>query len=164
MICSSCMKEKPLSDFNFRNKHGGIYQRSCKECTRIAGKLHYTRNREKVIARSVDNRQRGNYWYAQFKNILECEVCGENFGPCLEFHHTNPDVKERDPSTQYNWTKFKKEIEECVVVCANCHRKIHYGNVISPSPSSLMDRALVFETSRWKFDSSLGHHNPRIKR
>lgn len=56
-----------------------------------------------------------------------CFVCKEHDVDCLEFHHLNPNEKEYNVSEllTYSWTKVKLEIEKCVVLCANCHRKEH---------------------------------------
>lgn len=165
IICKGCKQEKDDTDFNFRNRSKGIRQYYCKMCSRKQGQSHYNKNKQQVIQRSRANRNRGNFWYTQFKNTLECMNCGENHPSCLEFHHMSSVDKQNEPSNIYKWETFKREISQCIVVCANCHRKIHSGvlSVTHLCPSSLMNKALVFETSKWKFDSSLGHYNPRLK-
>lgn len=50
---------------------------------------------------------------------------------CLDFHHTNPDIKEVDVSQiiyRKGWGKQKllEEIAKCRVLCSNCHRKLHW--------------------------------------
>lgn len=163
--CRLCNEDKDDTEFNFRDRVKGLRQYYCRDCSRQQGKSHYNRNRQRVITRSVKNRVRGNYWYAQFKDTLECECCGEKESCCLEFHHLDPQQKENQPSNIFNWESFKREISKCVVVCSNCHKKIHRGiiNTSLISPSSLMEKALVFETSRWKFDSSLGRYDTKVK-
>ena len=59
----------------------------------------------------------------------KCCKCGYN--KCigaLEFHHTEPGHKDfgisRNGSTR-SWKKVKKEIDKCILVCANCHREIN---------------------------------------
>jgi hypothetical protein len=61
----------------------------------------------------------------------KCSRCGLE-DSCIvlyEFHHTN-EKKEGTVSkwisTGYSMDKILKEAENCVVLCANCHRKIHY--------------------------------------
>jgi len=46
----------------------------------------------------------------------------------FDFHHLDPSIK--DPNFGrikfQNWNRIKDEIDKCVLVCANCHRIIHY--------------------------------------
>lgn len=59
---------------------------------------------------------------------IKCSIC--NYDKCLkaiEFHHIDPSKKERTISHMLNYTKekIKKELDKCIMVCANCHREIH---------------------------------------
>jgi len=59
----------------------------------------------------------------------KCQICGYNkFVAALEFHHLNETKKSFgisvDGSTR-SWDRIRKEIEKCILVCANCHRAIH---------------------------------------
>lgn len=60
-----------------------------------------------------------------------CVVCGEDDPVCIDFHHRNPKDKKYAISCMYslNEEKIRKEIEKCVCVCSNCHRKIHAGKI-----------------------------------
>jgi len=58
----------------------------------------------------------------------KCEKCGYN--KCVEalsFHHDNPEEKEFTISYYSNasWSKIKKEIDKCTLLCVNCHSAIH---------------------------------------
>lgn len=60
----------------------------------------------------------------------KCEICGYN--KCLnalDFHHRNPEEKEFALNTA-NYNKsldiLKKEVDKCILVCATCHREIHF--------------------------------------
>lgn len=58
-----------------------------------------------------------------------CEICGYN--KCieaLEFHHLNREEKDFTISSYSNLSidKLKKEVDKCILVCANCHREIHH--------------------------------------
>ena len=65
----------------------------------------------------------------------KCQWCGwtGNIGG-LQFHHRDPDTKTfgLSNSTTTNWEKFWKEAQKCDLVCANCHRKIHFGLLSLP--------------------------------
>lgn len=61
----------------------------------------------------------------------KCQVCGYNKCPnALEFHHISG--KAESPSyviMRWSWEKAKKELEKCILLCANCHREAHYMDV-----------------------------------
>jgi hypothetical protein len=60
----------------------------------------------------------------------KCLVCGyDKSTASLDFHHLDETTKEFGFSGNYNisWTRFQKELDKCVLVCANCHREIHCG-------------------------------------
>lgn len=59
-----------------------------------------------------------------------CIACGESEIACLDFHHLDPSVKEGAPPSLLKAGSFSRAVEEaakCVVLCANCHRKLHAG-------------------------------------
>lgn len=59
----------------------------------------------------------------------KCEICG--YDKCisaLEFHHKNPQEKDFGIGSKgytRSIEKNKKEVDKCILVCANCHREIH---------------------------------------
>ena len=63
-----------------------------------------------------------------------CCICG--YSRCfdaLEFHHKDRKTKEFDISDAV-WTRIKhhpeelqKELDKCLLLCANCHRELHAG-------------------------------------
>lgn len=59
----------------------------------------------------------------------KCQICGYN--RCIEaldFHHTNQEEKEYSVSGgTKSFERLKKEVDKCILVCANCHREIHAG-------------------------------------
>lgn len=63
----------------------------------------------------------------------KCEICGYN--KCisaLEFHHLDPNEKDFSISNSkvLSFDKCKSEVDKCILVCANCHREIHYNQVL----------------------------------
>ena len=61
----------------------------------------------------------------------KCEICGYRRDiSALEFHHLDESKKEFAISGNgitRSWEKTKREIDKCILVCANCHREIHSG-------------------------------------
>jgi hypothetical protein len=58
-----------------------------------------------------------------------CSKCGyDKCVDALDFHHLKPEEKEFNFSSggyTRSWDKMKKELDKCILVCANCHREIH---------------------------------------
>jgi hypothetical protein len=89
----------------------------------------YRKNREAELARvSKRKRELGN-WLREYKSKLTCEICPESDPVCLDFHHRDAKTKDFTIATlkQNGWSidKVLREIKKCMVVCANCHRKLH---------------------------------------
>jgi transcription elongation factor Elf1 len=69
-------------------------------------------------------------WFSDYKSNLECTKCGESHPACLTFHHTGDEEKTDDVSAMvgrgYAIERIQEEIDKCIVLCANCHNKLHY--------------------------------------
>lgn len=72
----------------------------------------------------------------------KCLKCG--YKKCikaLEFHHIEPEHKDFNLSKwghTRSWERVKAELDKCILVCANCHREIHY-NMPIPSQALLKE-------------------------
>jgi hypothetical protein len=58
----------------------------------------------------------------------KCEICGYNKSMrALGFHHNNgnKDFGIAQAGCTRSWEKIKKELNKCILVCANCHAEIH---------------------------------------
>lgn len=63
----------------------------------------------------------------KYKADKGCSYCKFNDPRALDFHHINDD-KELSVGNWINKGSRKKvwkEIEKCIVLCANCHRIVH---------------------------------------
>jgi transcription elongation factor Elf1 len=88
----------------------------------------YADNKERIIKSRIDRRNKKREEYKIFKNTLSCLVCGEDEATCLDFHHldaTQKDFTISQAFLYYGKDKIEKELSKCVVLCSNCHRKIH---------------------------------------
>jgi hypothetical protein len=65
-------------------------------------------------------------WMLQLKNILGCSTCEESDPDCLDFHHLDPTTKECEISNMVKRSEevILCEVNKCIVLCANCHRKL----------------------------------------
>lgn len=70
-------------------------------------------------------------WWNHYLKGLKCYFCGETETCCLDHHHIDPSEKEQNiPKLLGKWYSFEfiaREITKCVVLCSNCHRKLHAG-------------------------------------
>ncbi len=70
----------------------------------------------------------------------KCQCCGyDKCTQALEFHHVDPTQKDFGLGAKgytRSWEKNKEELDKCVMVCANCHREIHYN--IIPCPTKII--------------------------
>ncbi len=69
-----------------------------------------------------------------------CQICG--YLKCfdaLEIHHRDPKEKSFAISAEgltRSWDRVRKEIEKCILICANCHREVHAGITQLPAEMS----------------------------
>lgn len=113
--CSKCKINKLNSEFSKHRFAKDELQSWCRTCIRIAVREHQTKAKE---------------FFVEYKRGLNCQECGENHIACLDFHHKNPDEKEFEISQRYGTKSIEiimNEIAKCDVLCANCHRKLHYN-------------------------------------
>jgi hypothetical protein len=60
----------------------------------------------------------------------DCKWEGAYCESMLEFHHIDKKLKNFDIGrVSYTIEKLLEEIRKCTVVCANCHRLIHYNQI-----------------------------------
>lgn len=116
ILCSKCNLEKSPTDFYAKSGRQNQLQSYCKQC-----------NHTNVLYRQ----RRFKSQCVEYKGG-SCESCG--YSKCigaLEFHHKDPSQKDftlaRAKLTSWvkNEEKIKKEIDKCILLCANCHREKH---------------------------------------
>jgi hypothetical protein len=61
-----------------------------------------------------------------------CLLCDEGDHSCLQAHHKDPNEKETSIASMMDGTSVERlegELAKCVCLCANCHFKLHAGNI-----------------------------------
>lgn len=128
-ICTSCKIELSLTDFNFKNKSKNIRQSQCRSCYNKRRRwIYQERDKDKILAEVAARKNANNQRYQQWKSTLSCKACGEDDPCCLDFHHLDPNQKDINVSQMvrtYSWDNIMAEVDKCIVVCKNCHCKIH---------------------------------------
>jgi len=71
----------------------------------------------------------------------KCMLCGYSKYPeVLEFHHKDPNKKDFNVSRNghcRSWLRVRKEIEKCILLCANCHRELHVEHKLAALKGNL---------------------------
>lgn len=128
--CSKCKSNKLEEQFPFKNKVKGIRSSVCSICQREYKLKHYYSNKQQYYDRNKVTLDRLTEIANEYKETHSCEKCGENDTCCLDFHHIDRDKKDDTISNLRNMGSEKKlliEIGKCIVLCSNCHRKLHAG-------------------------------------
>lgn len=108
------MRERYKNDVEFRERHKALVKQ--------------TRQRQRQAARDLVARAKA----------AGCSTCSETEPTCLDFHHVCG-IKEFALGDvmrgRYGAARIEAELAKCIVVCANCHRKIHAG-LLRPGPAN----------------------------
>lgn len=128
--CFKCGIIKNISEFNKHSKRKDGLQSSCRECNGKYLEKHYKDNKQYYYNKTKEYKQININWLIKIKENLKCSKCGESHIACLDFHHLDPAGKEYGIShmaySGMSKESILKEIEKCIILCSNCHRKIHY--------------------------------------
>ena len=128
--CLKCTLEKPLSEFSKKTKSKDGLQSYCVQCQKIMDAAYYAKCKVRTLKRNEANKQKKRDWLNKYKQSLCCSRCGYHENViALDFHHNDGKTK-AGPIARlvYDWsiTRLQTEIAKCDVLCANCHRVLHY--------------------------------------
>jgi hypothetical protein len=67
-------------------------------------------------------------WFYDYKSLLSCSICSESHPAIIDFHHKGNKREQVAQMAHYGYSieSIKKEMEKCDILCANCHRKLHW--------------------------------------
>jgi len=93
-------------------------------------KRTYADRREYLIKAVSDRRRKIKVKAIQLKGGA-CQICGySKYQGALDFHHIDPTTKSFSIGSRghsRSWEQVLKELDKCILVCANCHREIGAG-------------------------------------
>lgn len=126
--CNKCNIEKHEEEFSFHPRTG--LQHTCKSCQREISRAWYNANK----TRQQNNVKRNKEFVAQcfrtWKEKQKCAVCFENDRWCLDLHHLfGKDIEPTRIASHGSIQTLITELNKCVVLCSNCHRKHHHGTL-----------------------------------
>jgi ribosomal protein S21 len=82
------------------------------------------------VALAGQRSRKGRKFVARVKRLASCSCCGYDKCPdALEFHHVNPKPDDKSIGVLRDSAikRIKEEMRKCVILCANCHREVHYN-------------------------------------
>jgi hypothetical protein len=109
-----------------------------REKCRESGRRHYATHKDRVKGWVRNRERQTREWINSLKGRYRC-ACGEERIPCLDFHHATPGkVINIGDAVKHGWGKQRilDEIAGCKVICANCHRYLHWLDRTSKQETS----------------------------
>ena len=113
------------------------YLNNCEKINKTS-KQYYKDHREKRLEQVKKYRKDHSEYIKQYGEKKEkfindhklskgCAICGYNkCASALDFHHPHDDKKFGIGRSKHrSFNSFKKEMDKCIVICANCHRELH---------------------------------------
>jgi hypothetical protein len=146
--CSKCNEIKAILCFPSRrgSKDGRDYR--CRDCHRLSAKLssmkyperrkkyrqeYYIKNKHHENEKNRRTREKHReQWSVEIskRGLNKCLICGyDKSMVALDFHHIDPTTKDYRIAHLTNLactSERLKELDKCVVLCANCHRIEHW--------------------------------------
>jgi len=130
-ICRACQtnrnRQKWSEDINESRKKAAEHRRNWRQ-----------NNRERYNKKWKEDRRIKKQWLDEQK-AAGCSKCPEKDHSCIDFHHTDPTTKEGNLAravAHWGLPKLQEEITKCILLCANCHRKLHASERASSKESS----------------------------
>ena len=131
-LCDKCKGDKPWDAFYPSSRTTSRGQIWCKDCNK-----RYRREKRGPDGKCYSNqyltkyRNRNRAITTETKATAGCAHCGEDDPVCLEFHHEDRKMKQYNicqlVDSGCSLEKLRAEIKKCIVLCANCHRKVEAG-------------------------------------
>jgi predicted HNH restriction endonuclease len=96
---------------------------------KLRSRKHYLENQAEIRERNAQTRKNKREDWHAFKSTLKCTNCGFSHPAVLDFHHIDRKDKKsvHKLAQNSNYKAAIEEIKKCVVLCANCHRIVHYN-------------------------------------
>jgi hypothetical protein len=133
--CCKCQAEKDISEYHKCKSNKDGLQKRCKTCNKHGMLNSYHNNpdvKAAVQARATALIDKMRHFIDSTKSEYGCFLCPEKDGCCLDFHHFDANSKNATIAhlvTAKSKKRLLSEIKKCVIICSNCHRKVHAGKL-----------------------------------
>lgn len=135
--CSKCKTNKEILEFHKNRTRKDGLSAECKVCKSIRQKSMSRKARDLANEYGRRYSKSKREFIINYKLDHPCIICGEKEYVCLDFHHLDPSTKLFDIARiPTSIERTKEEIEKCVVLCSNCHKKVHAGILDLPKDKS----------------------------
>tara|TARA_R110002012_G_C11325039_1_gene576311 strand:+ start:109 stop:555 length:447 start_codon:yes stop_codon:yes gene_type:complete len=140
IICKKCGEKKSCSQYYRDQKSKSGFRSSCKHCDKLQRGRHITpvhkRKRSTINGLPPDGitiAMKARY-IDESKLGKPCHSCGEFHHPkAMDYHHLDEATKsfnlsqiKRTKTDEVTIEMVIREIQKCILLCATCHRKLHY--------------------------------------
>ena len=140
--CYSCKEYKDDKEFNKLSSSQDGLDYYCKKCKSNKNSKYYQEKHKVILKQKRQKEKQQLLQLIKFqKDIIKdhilnvktegCLFCNEKTPCCLDFHHVNRKDKKflisQSISNGHSIKDILEEMLKCIVVCSNCHRKIHAG-------------------------------------
>lgn len=123
----------------------------------MAEKRKYADRREELIKAVAKRRRKIKTMAIEYKGG-KCQMCGySKYQGALDLHHIHQKTKSFGIAYKgytRSWESVKKELDKCVLVCANCHREIEAGVTQLSRVSEIEKRGEIGEALRGNSEPS----------
>ena len=120
--CRKCSTQKPLEEFHRSKRSKDGRQPWCKICAKKERVEYYLRHQEKEKKYDRDRRIENRKKVLNYLSSHPCVDCGEKDPVVLHFDHVKgKKFANVSCMMKFGWGTILKEINKCVVRCANCH-------------------------------------------
>jgi hypothetical protein len=128
--CTKCHETKSESEFSWSIK--GIKRHSrCNPCRAPDRLDYYYRNKEKELKykheRQANKKEEARQFVTDYLRSHPCVDCGNSDPMVLTFDHVRGNKKmniSQMVNQGYRLEAIQREMDKCVVRCANCHMRV----------------------------------------
>ncbi len=138
--CIECNKDYNRA-YYYKNKerykeNRKAYYLKNKERLNKLSKAYRKKNAEKIRKAKLKIINKHKKLINRYKTFKGCKICGIKDSVILQFHHINSNDKKIKISELIGLhltmktfkKKLKEELRKCIIICANCHLKLHNNN------------------------------------